>query len=364
MTIALDGLGPVRTTKASGAARGPSTFSSLRASVQDRGLLGRTRTFYVLLCAGLGLALAGLGVAFVLLGDSWWQLAVAAALGILLTQFAFLGHEASHRQILASGPANDRLGRILAVGIVGISYAWWMTKHTRHHANPNRRGHDPDVEWDTVSFLPEDAARQTGLLAAITRRQGALFFPLLTFEGANLHYRGLRLLVSREQVSGRWIELGMMAARWALYLGALFAMLPIGMAFAFLGVQLAVFGVYMGASFAPNHKGMPLVGADERLDFLTKQVRTSRDIRGGWWATALFGGLNHQVVHHLFPSMPRPHLAKARDLVRAHCKTHDIPYTEASLVASYAIVIRYLNEVGLQARDPFDCPLVQNLRRR
>ena len=85
MTIALDGLGPVRTTKASGAARGPSTFSSLRATVQDRGLLNRTRTFFVLLCAGLGLALVGLGVAFVLLGDSWWQLAVAGALGLLLT---------------------------------------------------------------------------------------------------------------------------------------------------------------------------------------------------------------------------------------------------------------------------------------
>ncbi len=364
MTIALDGLGPVRTTKASGAARGASTFSTLRAAVQAEGLLGRTRTFYVLLCSGLGLGIVGLGVAFVLLGDSWWQLAVAGALGILLTQFAFLGHEASHRQILASGPANDRLGRVLAAGVVGISYAWWMTKHTRHHANPNRRAHDPDIAWDTVSFIPEDAERQRGLLAALTRRQAFLFFPLLAFEGINLHARGLGLLLSRQPVQGRWIELGMMAARWALYLGALFAMLPVGMAFAFLGVQLAVFGIAMGGSFAPNHMGMPIVGEDERLDFLTKQVRTSRDLRGGWWATAMFGGLNHQVVHHLFPSMPRPHLARARDLVRAHCRTHGIAYTEQNLLQAYAAVLRSLNEVGLRAADPFDCPLVQRFRRR
>lgn len=364
MSIALDGLGPVRTTKASGAARGPSTFSQLRAQVLERSLLDRTPVFYALLCAGLALALVGLGVAFVLLGDSWWQLAVAGALGLLLTQFAFLGHEASHRQILASGPANDRLGRVLAAGVVGISYAWWMTKHTRHHANPNRRAHDPDIEWDTVSFLPEDAERQTGLLAALTRRQSSLFFPLLAFEGINLHVRGLRLLLSREPVQGRWIELGMMAARWALLLAALLTMLPVGMAVAFLGVQLAVFGIAMGASFAPNHMGMPIVDVDERLDFLTKQVRTSRDLRGGWWATALFGGLNHQVVHHLFPSMPRPHLARARDLVRAHCASHGIPYTEQGLVAAYAAVLRSLDEVGLRAADPFDCPLVQRFRRR
>ena len=72
------------------------------------------------------------------------------ALGIIFTQFAFLAHEASHRQVLESGPANDRLGRGIAAGVVGISYAWWMTKHTRHHANPNKIGKDPDIDFDTI----------------------------------------------------------------------------------------------------------------------------------------------------------------------------------------------------------------------
>ncbi len=89
---------------------------------------------------------------------------------------------------------------------------------------------------------------------------------------------------------------------------------------------------------------------DARLDFFTKQVRTSRNIRGGWWATTLLGGLNYQVEHHLFPpSMPRIHLAKARKLVRAKCAQLDVPYTEVSLGRSYATVIEYLNEVGRAA---------------
>ena len=143
----------------------------------------------------------------------------------------------------------------------------------------------------------------------------------------------------------------------------LFLLLPLGMAFAFLGVQLAVFGVYMGASFAPNHKGMPVIAESARLDFFSKQVRTSRNIRGGWWATWLMGGLNYQVEHHLFPSMARPHLAKARLVVRDYCESLGVPYTETSLWRSYAIVIDYLNRVGLAARDPFDCPMVQQFRR-
>ena len=337
-------------------------YTQLSQVVRETGLLARTRGFYALVGGALLLGLAGCVAGFVLLGDSWFQLLIAGALGILLTQIAFLAHEAAHRQILASGPANFRLARILA-GVVGMSYAWWDAKHTRHHANPNRVGKDPDIEVDTISFLEEDAAQSRGLIRLITRRQGWLFFPLLTLEGLNLHYLGLKHLLSPGQVKGRWMELGIIAARWAVLLVPLFLFLPLGMAFAFLGVQLAVFGVYMGASFAPNHKGMPVIAEDAKLDFFSKQVYTSRNIRGGWWATWLMGGLNHQVEHHLFPSMPRPHLSKAREIVRDHCEALDVPYTETSLLRSYAIVIEHLNRVGLAARDPFDCPMAAQYRR-
>jgi fatty acid desaturase len=141
-----------------------------------------------------------------------------------------------------------------------------------------------------------------------------------------------------------------------------FWFLPFGMACAFLGVQLAVFGVMMGASFAPNHKGMPTIAHDAKVDFFSRQVRTSRNIRGGWWVSFLMGGLNYQVEHHLFPSMPRPALKQARLLVRDHCDTLDVPYTETTLLRSYGIVVRYLNRVGLAARDPFACPMVAQLR--
>ena len=244
-----------------------------------------------------------------------------------------------------------------------MSYQWWMTKHTRHHANPNTVGKDPDIEVDVIAFTPETAAAQKGLLAAITRRQGWLFYPLMTLEGLNLHFHSVRSLMQRREVKGRWFELSMIALRFAIYLGIIFWVLPLGMAFAFLGVQLAVFGFYMGTSFAVNHTGMPIIPAAVKLDFFTKQVRTSRNISGGMWASALLGGLNYQVEHHLFPNMPRPHLSKAREIVRDYCAANNVPYTETTLLRSYGIVIRHLNRVGLAARDPFDCPMVNRFRR-
>ncbi len=340
-----------------------STFTALSASVREAGLLRRARWFYLLLGAGLVLALGGAVAGFVLLGASWFQLLIAAALGLIFTQAAFLAHEASHRQVLASGRANDRLGRWVGVLGVGMSYQWWMTKHTRHHANPNRVDKDPDIRVDVVAFTEESAASQRGLLAMVTRRQGWLFYPLLLLEGLNLHVLSVRSLVERRKVDGRWLELSLLALRFAVLFGAVFWMLPLGMAFAFLGVQFAVFGLYMGTSFAVNHTGMPIIAREVRLDFFARQVRTSRNISGGFWASALLGGLNYQVEHHLFPSMARPYLARAREMVREHSRRHDVPYTETSLAAAHAAVVRHMHRVGLAARDPFVCPLVARYRR-
>ncbi|GHF24417.1 fatty acid desaturase family protein [Pseudolysinimonas yzui] len=338
-------------------------FTAVAQVIRETGLLRRARWFYITLMTGLGLALAAAGAGFVLLGDSWLQLLIAAALGILFTQFAFFSHEAAHRQVLASGPANDRIGRLVGNLLVGMSYSWWMNKHTRHHANPNQVGKDPDIAGDIIAFTDDKATNARGLMAIINKRQGWLFFPLLTLEGLNLYVQSYQWLLTRRGVKGRVFELILLTIRFAIVFGAAFWFLPLGMAFAFLGVQIAVFGLYMGAAFAPNHIGMPIIARDAKLDFFTKQVLTSRNIRGGFFASAIYGGLNYQVEHHLFPNMARVHLAKTRRIVREHCRTLDIPYTETSIPRAYADVIEYLTRVGRFARDPFTCPVVGRYRR-
>jgi len=333
-----------------------SSFSELAATIRDTGLLRRSYTFYGIYLGSLILALGGVITGVILLGDSWFQLLMALALGIVLTQFAFLGHEASHRAVFKSGKANDTLGRVLSAIVVGVSHQWWMNKHSRHHANPNTVGKDPDINPDTVMFRPEDAAQARGLGRWIVARQGWLFFPLILLEGFNLHRLSVVSLVTSGTKKQRWFELPGIALHFGLYLLPLFLFLPFGVACAFLGIQLAVFGFYMGASFAPNHKGMPIIPAEAKVDFLHRQVLTSRNVSGGWPMSILLGGLNFQIEHHLFPNMARPHLIRTREIVREYCADHDILYTETTLLQSYARVVQYLNEVGLAARDPFDCP--------
>jgi fatty acid desaturase len=127
----------------SGRGSSTSTYSAVLAQVKEHDLLRRRTGFYWSLFGSLvgGLALAW--VAFSFLGDSWFQLIVAGVLGVLFTQFAFLSHEAAHRQVFASQRWNDRAGRYVGTFLVGLSYSWWMNKHTRHHGNPNTVGKDP-----------------------------------------------------------------------------------------------------------------------------------------------------------------------------------------------------------------------------
>ncbi|HEV7955856.1 MAG: acyl-CoA desaturase [Microbacteriaceae bacterium] len=352
-------------TKPGGSRANPTTeYSALLRTIREAGLLRRRTGFYVMMFSILTVALGGVITGFILLGDSWFQLLLAAALGVILTQYAFLAHEASHRQVFESGKANDIAGRTIANLFVGISYSWWMTKHSRHHANPNIVGKDPDIERDFVSFTQTDAAKAKGLYAWATKRQGYLFFPVLLLEGLNLHILGFKTVFGRGKVDKRWLEITMLVSRVGAYVTVIFLMLPIGMGFAFIGVQLGVFGLYMGASFAPNHKGMPILPHDAKVDFLRRQVLTSRNIKGNWMMDTFMGGLNYQIEHHLFPNMPRPHLAKAQEMAKEYCETHKIPYTETTLTQSYGIVIQYLNRVGLAAGgDPFDCPAATSMGR-
>jgi hypothetical protein len=117
---------------------------------------------------------------------------------------------------------------------------------------------------------------------------------------------GISRIISRDKIQRRWVEISFITFRLAGFAALVFLVLPPEKAFAFLGVQLGVFGLYMGSSFAPNHVGMPLVSPKLKLDFLRRQVLMSRNISGGSLISVFMGGLNYQIEHHLFPSMARP----------------------------------------------------------
>jgi fatty acid desaturase len=332
-----------------------SDYAALVRQVRAAGLLDRRRASYgVRAFVTLGVY-AATCMAIVRLGDSWYQLAVAAAFAVVWGQIAFLGHDAGHQAIFASRRRNDALGRTLGNLLTGLSYGWWVDTHNRHHANPNHEDHDPDIGEGVITFTTAQAAQRGGPVSRfITRNQAWLFFPLTTLEGISLHVDSvIAVKTDRHRSlrggSRRYEAIGL-ALHFALYLGLLLLVMSPAKAAAFVGVHQAVWGFYMSCTFAPNHKGMPILGPGVKLDFLRRQVLTSRNVRGGILTDFALGGLNYQIEHHLFPNMPRPALRRAQPLVRAHCRELGVPYCEVSLISSYRQVLGHLHAIGAPLR--------------
>ena len=134
--------------------RPPSDYAVLLRGVQQAGLMDRRYGYYAVKAAVLLLAGVGVATVFVLVGDSWWQLLTAALLGVLLAHAGFLGHDAAHRQIFATGPANERAALLVGTLVTGMSLAWWNSKHNRHHAAPNQIDRDPDIDPTVLHWYP------------------------------------------------------------------------------------------------------------------------------------------------------------------------------------------------------------------
>lgn len=349
-------------------------FSEVLSRVAAAGLLKKKPSFYVIRLAIFGTLAAALWVAGGFVGlltnqhGAWILLgfAIAGLLGVISAQFGFIAHEAAHRQIFKNNKANDWTGLVLANLFAGLSYGFWQRKHNKHHQKPNFIDQDPDINIRVLSFTVESRDRKRGFERWLSDRQGYLFPLLLLFTGFDLLLDSFVSLGRKDRKLGiRLLEFVLMLIRQtAPYLAMTFMFGWIWAAALWVFMML-MFGFFMGAAFAPNHKGMPLIEKDSKIDFFQRQVLTSRNIRGSWLKDNLMGGLNYQVEHHLFPSMPRPNLAKAHSIVVEFCKEHDVPLTEMNLLSSYAVVIKHLNKVGLSKNtDPFVCPMVAQLRPR
>jgi hypothetical protein len=136
----------------------------------------------------------------------------------------------------------------------------------------------------------------------------------------------------------------------ALYLTVVLWVLSPLKALAFIAVQQAVFSLYLGISFAPNHNGMPIIESATAIGFARRQVVTARNISGGRVTTFILGGLNYQIGHHLFPSMPRPNLPRVQGLVRDFCAATDLGYREGSFAGSFRQIIPHLSDAGAASR--------------
>ena len=311
-----------------------SDYSELRRLIIERGLLEPQRAYYWFKSIVALVCLAAAAVVAVVATHPAILIADAVFMGFAFTQVALLAHDTGHRQSFR-GERSAAIARfVLGPCLLGISQSWWVEKHNLHHAAPNHVEKDPDIRLPFLAFSTGAETSKQSVFKPFFTTATLFFLVLLPFQALNMRFSSVGHLFQKGAPNPLVQAFGM-ALHFAFYGLLLSAIAGWEMALVFALVHHATFGVYNSSVFATNHKGMPLMEGDDRLDFFREQVLTTRNLHGHPFTDFWCGGLNYQIEHHLFPTMPRKNLRQAQLIVRAFCEERAVPYHATSMFTSY-----------------------------
>ena len=295
---------------------------------------------------------------------------IAVILTLISAQLGFLMHDAGHRQVFTATWKNNLFG-IIATFFNGASFHSWMQGHNEHHDHPNHEDLDPDIEMYFLSYSEKQVDETNPIMRYVAIHQAWLATFFYTFAFYMMRYASLHHVAKIHKMKIVLFDFFLSALWHIAYFGTLFVFLGFWKMLLFVIVHHALTGLHLALVFAPNHKGMPIFEKEENLNWFTRQIVTARNIYSNPVVNFLYGGLNFQIEHHLFPTMPRLHLRRAQQITKQFCREKKVDYYETSIVQSYKEVYGHLAEVGLYARNlkrPMDelqdqlSDLVLNLR--
>jgi fatty acid desaturase len=319
---------------------GSADYAELRRTIIAAGLLKRAYGYYLfrgITCFAL-LALA-IVLPFSLPATFGWTVLIAMMLGFALVQVALIGHDAGHLEVFQESRKNWALGQLCWTLTAGVGFWYWNDRHNRHHGHTNDVAEDPDIQGSgllALNFTEHDGVARHGWRRIALKYQPVLILLALLSLAFAFRVEGTLFALRRLRGARRSFEIALFSLNVLLWatLMAVLGWRGIGM---FIGGQI-VASLYLAAIIAPNHKGMPVWAKGARLSFLERQVLSSRNVNSHPVWDFLFGGLNYQIEHHLFPTMPRVHFKRARSIVKPFCATHGLPYEEVDPLTSYRMI--------------------------
>mmetsp|Transcript_24748 Transcript_24748/g.74261 ORF Transcript_24748/g.74261 Transcript_24748/m.74261 type:complete len:484 (-) Transcript_24748:74-1525(-) len=323
---------------------------------------------------------------------TWAHFAVrslgACIMGVFFQQCGWLCHEICHHQVFA----NRRLGRCVGYfwGNVaqGFSVGWWCNKHNTHHAVPNVHGTegaqngDPDI--DTMPLLAWSRSMLkhavTPMAQTLVKYQALTYFPLLSVARLSWlqqslafvcksfsmdTYRGGRIISGsatparpegvEKPLEDEGLEFFLLGVHYLWYFGVAFSSPSWLHALSFVLLSNVACGLSLALVFGLGHNGMAVYDAEHRPDYWKLQVTTTRNVKQDafgfihWFC----GGLDYQVEHHLFPTLPRHSLKEANRLVQRFCKEYGVSYHETDMWTGTVEVLTHLQKIAYELHDEF-----------
>jgi linoleoyl-CoA desaturase len=253
-------------------------------------------------------------------------------------------HDALHGAYASTSPGNRILGMMM--DFFGASSFYWKKEHTiDHHTFTNIAEHDADLGTPYVLRLCPKAPRYW------FHRYQHIYAPLLY--SINLikwvYYSDMKriyhIIKHKNDAPGNpsnreiFFLIAFKFVHFFLFLALPMLFLPFTWWQIVLGYLtiMAATGITMTVVFQLAHivenVAFPLPNEEGKIDnsFLKHQLATTSNFGVNSWLTNfMFGGLNLQVEHHIFPHVCHTHLRKIAPIVRETAQEFGLPYYENS----------------------------------
>jgi fatty acid desaturase len=274
----------------------------------------------------------------------------------------------------------------------GFSPVWWKDRHNSHHAATNILDSDPDIDnlplfvWTTHDFPRVESFATPAPATASSENENeekkntsqttkssspyaymeyqAYYFLIfcatlrLIWLAQSLRFvfdlRSPRTSTSKNYSSRFGVEASMLIIHWMLFALIVAFLVPgILPKILFTIVSQGVAGFCIAIIVFFNHYACEHFPHSERgnLTFIELQLRTTRNGTPSFFFDWFAGGLNYQIEHHLFPTMPRHNLLRASHIIKKFCHEIGLPYQSCDFIEGVVLIHKQLASVASQIRE-------------
>lgn len=300
-------------------------FEELKQEVKSAGLYKRATKRGIL---EMIFIIVSLVVVFLTI-SSWHPILLGFALTVIFTRAVFLSHDLLHRQIFKDKTLSRQITLPFSNLLLGLSASWWDFKHNvRHHTYTNCVTKDPDITALNGIFM-----KKQGDNRVVARFPHIIFWGAMLFMYPAFIIQSLHFIIKNK----KYDELVLSVLHWPLFYGSLFYLLPTADAWLTVITLFFTLSTWLALGFITNHLGCEVLSEDQynEITWMDLQIRTSRNLKGKAIVHWIFGGLDTQIEHHLFPKAPRFNLLKVAKITRDFCRKHDIYYHETSVIGAF-----------------------------
>jgi len=227
-------------------------------------------------------------------------------LSLSFTQAGWLGHDYVH----GIDKWSDTFRQFPAL-CGGLGVTWWSDKHNKHHALTNEMGVDEDLATDPFLYTWAPDPKYD---SPIRKFQHYIFW--LPFSALFALWRVDTVQVAikafKEKRPSSKEDLRSLGIHYAV----LFALFPFRVWFPAVFIS----GLMSATIVTPTHQDEEMF-EDFQMDWVTAQFASTRNaVCTNPFSEWLWGGMQYQLEHHLFPTMPRAKYPALKPILQRFCK--------------------------------------------